>query len=213
MKERTSPEPGRLVPIGELKPRGCASRRQFCVGAGAGLVALGAGCTGGPERVLTGQLDDETDGTRQPTNVNPDGGADLAYPFDAAGSDLAHSNTPSDLATPPPVCGTSSFSAGPASAIAMGMAKYFTSSKYDVFVCRDAGGLYAMDAACTHSGCILTPKTTQLHCDCHGANFDLNGEHATLPAFLPLQHYALCVDASGNITVDYKTKVSSTVRT
>jgi Rieske Fe-S protein len=69
-----------------------------------------------------------------------------------------------------------------------------------------------MDAACTHSGCILTPKPTQFHCDCHGANFDLNGEHPTLPAFFPLSHYALCVDASGNITVDYKTKVSSTVR-
>lgn len=61
----------------------------------------------------------------------------------------------------------------------------------------------ALSATCTHAGCILRyePSASDLHCDCHGANFSLAGEVLHGPAIIPLPLYtATTGDAA--ITVD-----------
>jgi nitrite reductase/ring-hydroxylating ferredoxin subunit len=73
-------------------------------------------------------------------------------------------------------------------------------------VARDAQGFYGMTAICPHAGCVINDFSTpnQLICDCHGAYWDLNGENGQGPQRAQgstLQHYVLCIDASGNITI------------
>ncbi len=88
----------------------------------------------------------------------------------------------------------------------------------NVFVCRDAGGYYAVDAGCTHLGCDVMLKTpgslnAGFACPCHGATYDANGLNPTTPAPAPLKHYALCVQPSGTLLVDVtEAGVDPTVR-
>ena len=167
------------------------TRRDFCAsaGAGAGLLVLGlAGCEGGPARISTGAIDDE------PGSPNDNGGG--------GSPDMAHAVT---------TC-SGSLSAGAASAIAVGTAKHFSGSQYDLYVCRDASGLFTVDSACTHSGCTVKLQSGKWYCPCHGARFNFDGTGPTSPAFSPLANYAVCVDSSGNITVDYNNTVSPSTR-
>jgi Rieske Fe-S protein len=78
---------------------------------------------------------------------------------------------------------------------------------------RDADGLYAMTITCTHQGCDVTPSGTTLFCSCHGSRFDSNGGVLIGPAGSPLVHFAVTLDAAGNITVDGTTQVSASMRT
>ena len=82
---------------------------------------------------------------------------------------------------------------------------------------RDADGLYAMTITCTHEGCDLDAlgngDTAMLHCSCHGSEFDRNGKRTRGPADSNLTHFAVEVDAMGEITVRGGSKVSSTTRT
>lgn len=84
-------------------------------------------------------------------------------------------------------------------------------------VARDANGLYAMSAVCTHAGCFLDDGaqtiTAGLQCPCHGSTFDGNGAVVRGPANAPLQHYAVTVAADGSITVDGSQPVSADTRT
>jgi Rieske Fe-S protein len=70
---------------------------------------------------------------------------------------------------------------------------------------RDSGGVYAMTLTCTHAGCdmgaqgILSPQ--RIFCGCHGSEFDGTGNVVRGPAFAPLDHFAVTVDAAGNLTV------------
>jgi len=188
------------------------SRREFCALAGASLVGLGlTACDPGAPRIVLG--DGVEDGTNPTSNGPPVGdGAvspteDLAHP---PGSDLA--SGPHDMAMTTNGC-SGPYNAGPASAITVGQAKHITDSvNFDAFLCRDANGLYAMSALCTHEGKLLTKQTSQFYCSRHGATFDLNGQHPTSPAYSSLEHYALCVDASGNVLLDYNTIVSPSTR-
>jgi len=110
-------------------------------------------------------------------------------------------------------CAPGGVNAGLASDIAMGAAKHVTdNNNYDLFVCRDAGGLYALSASCTHSGCTVQKQATRFYCPCHRATFDLNGLHPTSPARTALPHFALCLDDGGNAIVDYNTTVAATTR-
>jgi len=86
----------------------------------------------------------------------------------------------------------------------------------NVVLGRDAGGVYAMSAVCTHQGCLLGGKRTVaagLSCPCHGSAFDGNGRVTHGPAGRPLQHYAVTIAADGTITVDGSQPVSDTMRT
>jgi Rieske Fe-S protein len=78
---------------------------------------------------------------------------------------------------------------------------------------RDPDGLYAMTITCTHQGCAVTPSGATLFCSCHGSRFDSNGGVLNGPAASPLVHFAVTLDAAGNITVDGTTQVSASVRT
>jgi cytochrome b6-f complex iron-sulfur subunit len=78
---------------------------------------------------------------------------------------------------------------------------------------RDAQGLYAMSMQCTHKGCALVFSGAQLDCPCHHSRFDSNGNVLVGPATTQLPHWALAVDAAGNISVDRYTVVSGNTRT
>jgi nitrite reductase/ring-hydroxylating ferredoxin subunit len=159
------------------------SRRRFCGGVVAAL-GLGA-CDLGTQHVTLGGLE------------KADGGADTA--------DLAST---ADLAMSGGQCGT--FDAWLAAALVVGQAVYFADQ--DLFLCRDELGLYALTSLCPHQQCTLSKRATQFYCNCHGATFDLNGEHPTTPAHSSLVHYALCVDANGHVLIDPNTQVVASTR-
>ena len=78
--------------------------------------------------------------------------------------------------------------------------------------CATRAASIAVSAACTHSGCTVEVNGSEYYCNCHGATFAFDGSKPTSPAHTALKHYAMCVDASGNVTVDPKTTVSTTTR-
>ncbi len=113
----------------------------------------------------------------------------------------------------PSTCSPGTINAGAASGYTVGgTPKYFTSGSSELFVVRDSGGLFAVSAICTHSGCTNQVSGGKFYCPCHGATFAFDGSNPTSPAHSALKHYAMCVDASGNVTVDPKTSVSTTIR-
>jgi Rieske Fe-S protein len=207
-----------LIPLSDLPPckRGL-SRRAFCAAAaaGTGLITLGlAACDGGPARLSNGSLDDDSNGTGG--GNGRDGGSGGGNPdFSGGGGnpDFSGGGGNPDLAGGGNVMCSGSLNAGPASAIAVGSAKHFTDNvNYDLFVCRDSGGLFTVDAQCTHAGCDVKLQSGRWYCPCHGARFNFDGTGPTSPAFTPLNNYKVCVDGSGNIVVDYNTTVSHTTR-
>jgi Rieske Fe-S protein len=87
-------------------------------------------------------------------------------------------------------------------------------------ICRDAGGLYAMSAYCTHAHCIVQFETpTQgdpmlgFICNCHDSAFDYNGKVINPPAPQSLDHYQLTIDSAGNLIVDTTQIVNAGART
>ncbi len=91
---------------------------------------------------------------------------------------------------------------GPASSFVVNEARFFQCAQ--LFVLRDAGGIYAMSAVCTHEGCIINyaPATHDFGCPCHQSVFDFNGKVTMSPAMMPLPHYTCSLDANGNVIVD-----------
>jgi Rieske Fe-S protein len=85
-----------------------------------------------------------------------------------------------------------------------------------VAIGRDAGGLYAMTLTCTHEACNMatsgTVSLSGIACNCHGSEFDANGGVTSGPASAPLAHFAVEVDASGNVVVHTGTLVDSSTR-
>jgi nitrite reductase/ring-hydroxylating ferredoxin subunit len=182
------------------------TRRRFCIGAGCGLAALGVGCANDP-RVSVGGIDDPP-GTNLPNPEVDLGGGNQGTPDLASGQqpDLAHGTTTAS-------CPNDPLNAGAATAIAMNGYKRFTDNQtYDLFVCRDAGGLFAVDAECTHEGCVLKLSSGRWFCNCHGARFNFDGTKPTSPAHSPLNNYAVCIDASGTVWVDYNSLTTPTAR-
>lgn len=82
---------------------------------------------------------------------------------------------------------------------------------------RDSKGLYAMTTTCTHEGCdmVADGRITSggVICNCHGSRFDANGNAVSGPAKDPLAHFAVTVDAAGNISVEGGSRVAASVRT
>lgn len=115
----------------------------------------------------------------------------------------------SPTGTPP----TGPVTAGNISALTAGALLVMT----NLVVARDANGVYAMSAVCTHAGCLLDDGASTiavgLDCPCQGSTFDGNGAVTRGPARSPLQHYAVTNAADGGITVDYSQAVSAGTRT
>jgi Rieske Fe-S protein len=85
-----------------------------------------------------------------------------------------------------------------------------------VLLGRDADGLFAMTAVCTHAGCIVQAPagaTGGPSCLCHGSLFDRNGGVVRGPAGSPLRHYQVDVAADGSITIQGGMTVDAGVRT
>ncbi|HEY2748751.1 MAG TPA: Rieske (2Fe-2S) protein [Polyangia bacterium] len=147
------------------------------------------------------------------------GGAGLAL-YACGGSGDKADMAPADLAVPSdltvslgdiaqPAC-KSAFNAGPATALAVGQAKFFACEK--IYVLRDDAGIYALTAVCTHMGCTVQFKTTDFQCPCHMSAYSLNGAVINPPAMLPLQHFGCSFDGSGNIIVDPTVPVDASTR-
>ncbi len=115
-------------------------------------------------------------------------------------------------------CSTGGTDVGAASTFTMGVPVLIAAKR--LWIVRDAGGLYAMSAACTHEGvttCIGTASTcsssgTQLYCPRHGAGFSFTGTVLRGPASQPLAHYAMCTLANGNVGVLTTMTVPATTR-
>ena len=73
-----------------------------------------------------------------------------------------------------------------------------------VWMIRNAEGMYALIAICTHLGCtpIWWPAEARFKCPCHGSNFLIDGQNVAGPAPVPLFRAAISLDVAGNIVVD-----------
>jgi nitrite reductase/ring-hydroxylating ferredoxin subunit len=86
-------------------------------------------------------------------------------------------------------------SVGNASALSIGAMLVMS----NVVLARDANGVYAISAVCTHAGCLLDDSSSTpargLYCPYHGSAFDGNGSVTNGPARSPLfTTGALCGD-------------------
>ncbi len=109
-------------------------------------------------------------------------------------------------------CSTASVGVGDAAKIAVGSAMYIESVA--VFICRDDGGYYAIDAACTHIGTDVDfiDAKSGFKCPLHFSLFDFNGHVLTGPATIDLPHYSLCTTDSGILVVDTQKRVTPDTR-
>jgi Rieske Fe-S protein len=78
-------------------------------------------------------------------------------------------------------------------------------------VARDAMGLYAYSALCTHERCLLDEPDAMgvAECACHGSRFDGVGRPIAPPATVPLRHLAVRV-AGGRVYIDPNERVLDT---
>lgn len=100
--------------------------------------------------------------------------------------------------------------AGNASAVAVGSLRIVGSN---LVLARDAAGLYAMTALCTHQSCTVKVAGNSLSCPCHDSTFDDTGAVTNGPATEPLQHYQVDLATDGVITIQGAQPVASTTRT
>lgn len=109
---------------------------------------------------------------------------------------------------------TTPVSAGNVSALSVGDLKAVTGEP--LAIGRDANGVYAMSAVCTHADCDMTVSgsisSSGAFCSCHGSRFDANGNVTQGPARTALEHLAVTVDGSGNITIDPTKIVAASAR-
>ena len=73
--------------------------------------------------------------------------------------------------------------------------------KENVIVMRDAEGIYAISAVCTHLGCTVSRTGDTLLCPCHGSKFDAEGRVKAGPAPRGLPWLELARAADGQLVV------------
>lgn len=176
------------------------SRRDVCAFACAGLTL--AACGGGTGAIQTGALGGGDDGTSPDApdgNPNPDGGI---------GADAAH--PPTDAAAAGVACTTTATDVGAASTFLSNKPVYNGSGKF--FVVRDANGLYAVSAKCTHEGAVMVVSGNDYRCPRHGALFLYDGTIVSGPVSQPLVHFAMCNLPNGNIGVEISLTVAKSQR-
>lgn len=75
---------------------------------------------------------------------------------------------------------------------------------FRTWVIRDAGGIYAVWARCTHLGC--TPRwfsnEGRFRCPCHGSNYNIKADVIAGPAPRPMYRCKIWIDEQGVINVD-----------
>ena len=80
------------------------------------------------------------------------------------------------------------------------------------FIGHDERGLYAINATCTHLGCLVKQAPTGFACPCHGSQFMANGSVTHGPAAQPLNYCALALDASQKVVLDLSRTVDGSAR-
>lgn len=73
--------------------------------------------------------------------------------------------------------------------------------KESVFVFRDAEGVYAISAVCTHLGCAVARTPQGFACPCHGSKFDASGNVRSGPAPRALPWLEVSRAADGQLLV------------
>ncbi len=79
---------------------------------------------------------------------------------------------------------------------------------------RDAAGLFAYSAICTHAGCVVEAPDASGRsiCQCHGSLFDGNGGVVRGPARSDLPHFQVSISGE-TVMVDPGQRVSASERT
>jgi Rieske Fe-S protein len=111
---------------------------------------------------------------------------------------------------PPHGCTEKGVDVGAAKAFAVGTFKLIEADFGRLIVARDAKGLYAFSAMCTHMGgavSLVDDKGTTV-CPSHQSMFGANGEVIRGPATRPLPHFAVKV-CEGRVLVDPLTVVGA----
>lgn len=80
------------------------------------------------------------------------------------------------------------------------------------YILRDAKGLYAISAVCTHLGCTVNKTGDNYECPCHGSRFNNGGYVLKGPAQFPLERLELSLSDDGKVVVDTSKKVEVDVR-
>jgi len=187
-------------------------RRAFLLGIVATVAACASESTSGPQRTGTsggpGPIPaKDGGGTTQDGGDDSDSGGDPVHPVPDAGTDA-----PVDAPTKPG-CAVAGFDVGPPGSFAMGTVTHIAGVPGGgAYVGRDAGGLYAMYAFCTHSVGNFSVSATQLTCLVHGARFSLTGDVLQGPATVALPHFSICLNSKGNVAVDSNVIVPSALR-
>ena len=78
-----------------------------------------------------------------------------------------------------------------------------------LFVVRSAQGFYALNAVCTHLGCLTVwkPEGDVIACPCHGSTFQRDGRVIAGPAPRPLPWLKMWMSDDGDLMVDRSTVV------
>lgn len=95
---------------------------------------------------------------------------------------------------------------GALASFAPGIATFVQDAR--VFVKRDADGVRAMSAVCTHLGCTVRTAGDGFVCPCHGSRYDHDGKVTGGPAPASLDFLKLEKDARQNLIVDLTAPVS-----
>ena len=121
---------------------------------------------------------------------------------------------PPDAHVPPDAavstCAPSPQDCGLPTAITVAAPKFFSSGNF--FICRDAGGVFAVSAVCTHVGGIVAVNSGEFLCPLHLSEFTFNGAVVRGPASRPLPHFAVCLLPNGHLGVSTGTTVTATIR-
>ncbi len=80
------------------------------------------------------------------------------------------------------------------------------------FIKHDERGLYAINATCTHLGCLVKQSATGFDCPCHGSRYTPSGVVTNGPAPQPLNYSALALDSSGKVVLDLSQTVKADAR-
>ena len=80
--------------------------------------------------------------------------------------------------------------------------------KYGIWIVRNAEGMYALMAVCTHLGCIPNwlANEAKFKCPCHGSGFYVSGISFEGPAPRPLERVRIVLADDGQILVDKNRK-------
>lgn len=75
---------------------------------------------------------------------------------------------------------------------------------YAIYIIHSDEGFYALNAICTHLGCLTAWKQdlNMIACPCHGSRFDRSGTKIAGPAPKPLQWLQLWFSDDGELMVD-----------